>query len=412
MSAKNSKRSKTDLPFIHAGFLVLLTLVLLSSPFHANAINEVSGDHHHPEDHHSEDHIEEHMHEASGDHHGAEASHDHEAHAEEDHSAHDEGFNAGEMIMHHIADANAFHIIGDIYIPLPVIIYNKTEGSWFTGLSTQFTLDHHGNSIDHHEVEGYYMHHGRVVPVDEEAAIIDFSITKNVFTMLLTSILLIIIFSAVAKGYRRREGQAPKGIQGFFEPIVLFIRDEVAKPYLGKKTEVYMPFLLTLFFFIWVINLLGLIPIFPGSANVTGNIMVTAALAFIVLVIILYRANKDFWKHILMPDVPLWLYPIVVPIEVIGIFTKPFALMVRLFANIAAGHIIILSLVSLVFIFGNSGESLSGGITGGLVTTAFGLFMNVMELLVAAVQAFIFTNLSAVFIGLAIEEHHEHAEHH
>ena len=230
--------------------------------------------------------------------------------------------------------------------------------------------------------------------------------------MLLTSILLIIIFSAVAKGYRRREGQAPKGIQGFFEPIVLFIRDEVAKPYLGKKTEVYMPFLLTLFFFIWVINLLGLIPIFPGSANVTGNIMVTAALAFIVLVIILYRANKDFWKHILMPDVPLWLYPIVVPIEVIGIFTKPFALMVRLFANIAAGHIIILSLVSLVFIFGNSGESLSGGITGGLVTTAFGLFMNVMELLVAAVQAFIFTNLSAVFIGLAIEEHHEHAEHH
>ena len=334
----------------------------------------------------------------------------HKDHSSDDHAAHEEGFNAGEMIMHHIGDANAFHIVGDIYIPLPVIIYNKTEGSWFTGFSTEFDLDHHGNSTN--EVEGFHMHHGRVLPIDEETSIIDFSITKNVFTMLLASLLLIVIFITVAKGYRRREGQAPKGIQGFFEPIVLFIRDQVARPYLGKKTDAYMPFLLTLFFFIWSLNLLGLIPIFPGSANVTGNIMVTAALALIILVVILLRANKDYWKHILMPDVPLLLYPIVVPIEVIGIFTKPFALMVRLFANIAAGHIIILSLVSLVFIFGNSGESLSGGITGGIVTTAFGLFMNVMELLVAAIQAFIFTNLSAVFIGLAIEDHHEHAEHH
>ena len=331
-------------------------------------------------------------------------------HSSDGHAAHEEGFNAGEMIMHHIGDANAFHLVGDIYIPLPVIIYNNTEGSWFTGLSTEFDLDHHGNSTN--EVRGFHMHHGRVLPINEKTAIIDFSITKNVFTMLLSSLLLIVIFTTVAKGYRRREGQAPKGIQGFFEPIVIFIRDQVARPYLGNKTDAYMPFLLTLFFFIWCLNLLGLIPIFPGSANVTGNIMVCAALALIILVVILVRANKDYWKHILMPDVPLLLYPIVVPIEVIGIFTKPFALMVRLFANIAAGHIIILSLVSLVFIFGNSGESLSGGITGGLVTTAFGLFMNVMELLVAAIQAFIFTNLSAVFIGLAIEDHHEHAEQH
>ena len=334
----------------------------------------------------------------------------HKDHSTDEHVAHEEGFNAGEMIMHHIGDANAFHIVGDIYIPLPVIIYNKTEGTWFTGLSTEFDIDHHGNSTK--EVEGFHMHHGRVLPIDEETSIVDFSITKNVFTMLLASLLLIVIFTTVAKGYRRREGQAPKGIQGFFEPIILFIREQVAKPYLGNKTDAYMPFLLTLFFFIWSLNLLGLIPIFPGSANVTGNIMVTAALALIILVVILLRANKAYWKHILMPDVPLLLYPIVVPIEVIGIFTKPFALMVRLFANIAAGHIIILSLVSLVFIFGNSGESLSGGITGGIVTTAFGLFMNVMELLVAAIQAFIFTNLSAVFIGLAIEDHHEHAEHH
>ena len=356
-------------------------------------------------------HHEEHLHateEASShDSHGVDS---HKDHSSDDHAAHEEGFNAGEMIMHHIGDANAFHIVGDIYIPLPVIIYNKNKGSWFTGLSTDFDLDHHGNSTN--EVEGFHMHHGRVLPIDEETSIIDFSITKNVFTMLLASLLLIVVFTTVAKGYRRREGHAPKGIQGFFEPIVIFIRDQVARPYLGKKTDAYMPFLLTLFFFIWSLNLLGLIPIFPGSANVTGNIMVTAALALIILVVILLRANKDYWKHILMPDVPLLLYPIVVPIEVIGIFTKPFALMVRLFANIAAGHIIILSLVSLVFIFGNSGESLSGGITGGLVTTAFGLFMNVMELLVAAIQAFIFTNLSAVFIGLAIEDHHEHAEHH
>ena len=395
------KRNTTTRWFSAIMLMSMLSLVFFLVP----TMVQAEKDAHYEDHHHATEEVS--SHESHGE--GSHKDHS-EDHSSDEHAAHEEGFNAGEMIMHHIGDANAFHIVGDIYIPLPVIIYNKTEGSWFIGLSTDFDLDHHGNSTN--EVEGFHMHHGRVLPIDEETSIIDFSITKNVFTMLLASLLLIVIFTTVAKGYRRREGQAPRGVQGFFEPIVIFIRDQVARPYLGKKTDAYMPFLLTLFFFIWSLNLLGLIPIFPGSANVTGNIMVTAALALIILVVILLRANKDYWKHILMPDVPLLLYPIVVPIEVIGIFTKPFALMVRLFANIAAGHIIILSLVSLVFIFGNSGESLSGGITGGLVTTAFGLFMNVMELLVAAIQAFIFTNLSAVFIGLAIEDHHEHAEHH
>jgi len=329
---------------------------------------------------------------------------DHSAHATQESDSHghkDEPFNAGKMIMHHIGDANEFHLWGEheesVSIPLPVMAYSKeSTPSFVLGMSSDF----------HHAHNGYQLEHGVLKRVDGKK-FIDFSITKNVFTMLLAATILLIIFLGIAGKYKKNGfASVPSGIQSFFEPIIVFVRDEVAKPYLGNKANKFLPYLLTVFFFIWVVNLMGLIPFFPGSANVTGNINVTLVLAVVTFIITQFSGNKHYWSHILTPDVPKWLYPIVVPVEILGMFTKPFALMVRLFANITAGHIIILSLISLVFIFGNSGASTGGGFTGGLVASLFGLFMNVMELLVAAIQAFIFTTLSAVFIGAAVEEHH------
>src|SRR5690606_4693843 len=208
--------------------------------------------------------------------------------------------------------------------------------------------------------------------------------------------LLLIVFLSVAGAYKKRVGKAPKGLQSWLEPIILFVRDDIARPNIGYKYERFMPLLLTIFFFIWFNNLLGLIPIFPGSANVTGNIAVTLVLAGIVLIVVNINGNKYYWKHIFKPDVPFWLLPIMWAVEIIGIFSKPFALMVRLFANITAGHIIILSLISLIFIFKS--------VAIAPVSVAFVLFMSVLELLVAFLQAFIFTMLAALFIGTAVEE--------
>jgi F-type H+-transporting ATPase subunit a len=192
----------------------------------------------------------------------------------------------------------------------------------------------------------------------------------------------------------------PKGIAGFIEPLVLFVRDDIVRPNLGEdRYKKYLPYLLTLFFFIWVNNLIGLIPFFPFSANLTGNIAVTLALAFITFLVTNFSANGGYWKHIFMPPVPVWLWPILVPVEIVGVLSKPFSLMIRLFANITAGHIIILSLTSLIFLF----ETLAVA----PVSVLFVLFMNFIELLVAALQAYIFTLLTALFIGLASPaEHH------
>ena len=185
----------------------------------------------------------------------------------------------------------------------------------------------------------------------------------------------------------------------FLEPLIVFVRDDIARPNIGEKDyKRYMPYLLTLFFFIWINNLIGLIPFFPFSANYTGNIALTMTLAVFTLLITNFSGKKYYWKHILTPPVPVALWPIMIPVELIGILSKPFALMVRLFANITAGHIIILSLVSLIFIFDT--------VLISPVSVAFVLFMNVLELLVAALQAYIFTLLSALFIGMAVEEHH------
>lgn len=238
----------------------------------------------------------------------------------------------------------------------------------------------------------------------------DFSVTRNVFTMLLTLLILFLLFRSAANASVRRQGQAPKGLQNFLEPLVVFIRDEVAKPNIGPRYERYMPYLLSAFFFILGLNLIGQIPFFPGSANVTGNISLTIVLALLTFLISTFSANKHFWEHTLwMPGVPAVLKILILtPIEVLGLFLKPFTLLLRLFANITAGHIVILSFVSLIFILGKSGESMGGSVAGVAAAVPLTLFMMALELLVAFLQAFIFTMLSASYIGAAVEEPHHH----
>lgn len=240
---------------------------------------------------------------------------------------------------------------------------------------------------------------------------IDFSITKNVATMLMAALVFALIFGAVRSGYKKNEGRAPTGIQSFFEPIILFVRDDIAKEMIGPKWEKYFPYLATLFFFILIVNLFGLIPIAPFGANATGNVALTLSLAVVTFFVVNLSGNKDYWGHIFwMPGVPFLLKPVMAVIEVIGIFVKPFTLMIRLFANISAGHIIILSLIGLIFQFGDNGASIGGSTVGALIAVPFTLVMNILELFVAFLQAFIFTLLSALYIGSAVEEHH-HADH-
>jgi F-type H+-transporting ATPase subunit a len=251
------------------------------------------------------------------------------------------------------------------------------------------------------EYNGYkFDNHGHIAST-EGRKFYDFSITKNAAAIMLGGLILLFVFLTVASGFKKNAGKAPRGIQSFMEPIILFIRDDVAIPNLGKKADKYLPYLLTLFFFIWVINILGLL---PSGANASGNISFTLTLAVITALIVNFSGNKHYWGHIFWtPGVPLPLRIIMLPVELIGIITRPFALMIRLFANITAGHIIILSLFSFIFIF----ESVLVGIPAG----AFAIAMTFMELFVAALQAYIFTMLAALFIGTAVEEHHEEHAH-
>ncbi len=335
-------------------------------------------------------------------------------------SASEEGeYNPKDFALHHIADANEWHIVGNVVIPLPVIAYHKEDGLSVC-MSNKLPEAHHEEAHSeahaahdsHAEAagyKGYVMSHGRVARADG-SDFLDLSITKNVAAMLLNALLLVIIFLSVAKAYIRRKGEAPKGLQSLMEPLIIFVRDEVVKPNLGDNTQRFLPYMLTLFFFIWFANLLGLIP-FISNPNITGNITVTMALSLLTFILTNINGTKDYWMHILWPPgVPLGVKIILVPIEILGIFIKPFALMIRLFANITAGHIIILSLVGLVFIFGKAGESLGGGLGGAAVAVPFTIFMSFLEFLVAFLQAFIFVMLSSLFIALALEKHEHHHE--
>ncbi|SHI33700.1 ATP synthase F0 subcomplex A subunit [Hymenobacter daecheongensis DSM 21074] len=306
-----------------------------------------------------------------------------------------EAFNPGEMILHHIGDSHEWHFatLGNaehgthVTIPLPVIAYQPAKGlSVFSSSKLAHGQAYNGLKLEHEHLMA-----------EDGSKVYDFSITKNTASLILSAVLLLLVFTAVASGYKKNHGKAPKGVQSFFEPIILFIRDEVAKKSIGPKYERYMPYLLTVFFFIWFNNLLGLM---PGAANLTGNIAVTFTLAVLTLIITLASSNKYYWAHIFAtPGVPKALLPIMIPVELIGIVVKPFSLMVRLFANITAGHIVILSFISLIFIFKSAALA--------PVSLAFGLFINVLELLVAILQAYIFTLLTAMYIGGAVETHHD-----
>jgi len=326
----------------------------------------------------------------------------------------EEEFDPGAVIMHHIADAHGFHLWGEgegaFSVPLPVILY--TENGLVSFSSAAFHHDDEG----HHVVETggmqFVNYHEKIYRVDDtgghlkyddQHAVLntrplDFSITKNVFTLFLAAIIILLIFVGSARSYSTR--RVPKRIGAFMEPLILFVRDDIAKANVGPKYERYLPYLLTLFFFIWVTNLMGLIPFFPFSANLSGNISFTITLAVIALFVVNLSGNAHYWKHVLLPK-PLWLLPILMPIELLSnVVTKFFALMVRLMANITAGHIAILSLVSLIFIFKS--------IAASAVAIPFALFISVLELLVAALQAFIFTLLVALFIGQATAEETAH----
>ena len=306
-----------------------------------------------------------------------------------------EGFNPGEMILEHIGDSHEWHLatLGEgehathVSLPLPIIAYQPSKGlSTFSGSQLAHGHSHNGLKLEEDKLVA-----------EDGSKVYDFSITKNTASLLISAVLMLLVFTAVARGYSRNQGRAPKGVQSFFEPVIIFIRDEVAKKNIGPKYERYMPYLLTAFFFIWFNNLLGLM---PGAANLSGNIAVTMVLAALTLIITLASSNKYYWQHIFAtPGVPKPLLPIMIIVEFLGIFTKPFSLMIRLFANITAGHIVVLSFISLVFIFKSWAVA--------PVTIAFGLFINILELLVAILQAFIFTLLTAMYIGGAVEDHHD-----
>ena len=306
-----------------------------------------------------------------------------------------EKFDPGKLIMHHIADEHEWHFmtIGHTHVtlPLPCIVYSESKGLKFFS-SSNFKNEHH----EEVPYQGLVLSHGKIHAENGEH-IYDISITKNVASLLISAILLLSIFIGIGKKYQDNPHRAPKGIQSLFEPIIIFIRDEIAKPNIGEKHfRRFMPYLLTVFFFIWFNNVLGLI---PGGANVTGNIAVTLVLALIAFVITIFNGKKNYWLHIFaMPGVPKWLLVILTPVEIVGIFMKPFSLTVRLFANITAGHIILLSLVSLIFIFKSAAL--------GIAVVPFSLFMSVIEMIVSVVQAYIFTMLVSTYIGAAVEEHH------
>lgn len=301
------------------------------------------------------------------------------------------------VAFEHILDSHSWHLWGEgheaVALPLPVIIYSSTKGL----VSFSSSKFEHG----HASYNGYSLVDEQIVSADPNETIYDFSITKNVAQLMFTALILFLLFTSIAKAYKSTGvTSAPKGKQSFFEPLITFVRDDIAKTNIGHHSDKYVPYLLTVFFLILINNVLGLIPI---GANLTGNIAFTFVLSVITLIVTNVNANKHYWHHIFAPPAPKALYPILVPLEIVGIFTKPFALMIRLFANITAGHIIVISLVGLIFVFKTLWIS--------PVAVGFALFIDVLECLVALLQAYIFTLLTALFIGSASADHNEDGVH-
>jgi F-type H+-transporting ATPase subunit a len=384
--------------------------------------------------------------------------------AHEEHGDHHGTYDPAATAIHHISDANVYTILDFVRIPLPMILYASDRG-WDFFSSGKFHIGHHDDG--HHAYNGYVLHMGsvhRVVdsgfPVDGDVEIegfvskqeerdgkpfdakyvlyqgkeyrldarstldggvlgggitsfYDFSPTKNVISMILVSLFLFFMLRSTAKSYSKNPDKAPNGLQGLLEPVFTFIRDEVAVPFIGKeKYARFLPLLLSIFFFILGLNLFGQIP-FLGGTNVTGNLAVTMVLALIVFVVVNLNGKKDYWMHIIwMPNVPVFVKPLLAAVEIMGLFIKPLTLMLRLAGNISAGHIAIVSFIGLIFIFGNAGADMGGSIIGTVMAIPLTLFMMSIELIVAFVQAFVFTLLAASYIGAAIEEHHHAGDHH
>lgn len=302
--------------------------------------------------------------------------------------------NVGDVIIHHVLDDHYWHFADGHYgtLYLPVIVYSSAHGFDVFSSSNFFDEQHNKVSYKHYKLD-----HGRVELLDG-GSVLDLSITKNVGMQFITAILMIVVFTSVAKGYKRNVGKAPKGIQSFFEPIIIFVRDEVVKPNIGPHYEKFFPYLLTLFFFILFGNILGLL---PGAGNMTGNIAVTLVLAILSFIITNVYGNKDYWAHIFWtPGVPLPLRPIIILVEVIGIFTKPISLTMRLFVAITAGHIVLLSLICLTFVFGS--------VWVGFASAPIVLFINLIEIMVAGIQAYVFTLFTSLYIGMSTAEHEHH----
>ena len=319
-------------------------------------------------------------------------------------------FQPGEMIMHHITDSHEWHVCDwkgkHISIPLPIILFHKDRGL-DVFMSSKF---HHGKKT----YRGYKMDHGHIIAVNklgekdylESQKIWDFSITKNVFSLFFSILIILTVFIKAGNLYKSKPHTSPTGFWNFLELMIIFVRDDIARPAIGEKYyNRYLPFLLTVFFFIWLNNLLGLVPLFPGGANLTGNIAVPMVLAAMVFIITTISGKKTYWKHIFaMPGVPKPVLLILTPVEIIGMLLKPFVLMIRLFANITAGHIIILSFFSLIFIFGEINPV--AGYGASIMSVSFVIFMSFLELLVAFLQAYVFTLLAAIYFGSAVEEEH------
>lgn len=321
------------------------------------------------------------------------------------------------FIKHHLQDSHDFVFYSDetvtpvehVGFSLPIILLDN-------GLKVfSSAAFNHGESIAQVDGAYYQLYHGKIYKTDANGITpanldehhhptndkpLDFSITKNVVAMLFTAIIMFFVFIGFAKSYKN--GPIPTGFGRVLEPLILFIRDEVAIPNIGEhKYRKFMGYLLTVFFFILILNLLGLTPL---GINVTGNIAITACLALFTYLVTQFSANKDYWKHIFwMPDVPLLMKIALIPIELLGTLTKPFALMIRLYANISAGHIVVMSLIGLIFVFKNW--------IAGPAFFSLTLFISVIEVLVAFLQAFVFTMLSSLFIGMAVQDHH-HDDHH
>ncbi len=388
-------------------------------------------------------------------------------------------FDVAETALHHIADANHWFLFGNVYIPLPCILYDRETGDWSVFMSSKFEVEEKGTGTK--AIDRYVLNHGMIQRVKEKSfpmgvqdikleghgekvhvalagagghdhshdhshdghdhdhghgehftvenrsiwdggmlgggmsSYYDFSITKNVATMMIAFLFLGFVFFSMARAYKKWNNQGPKTFwQRLLEPVFIFLRDDICKPVIGEQHYMkFLPYIAALFFFILFLNLIGQIP-FIGNPNVSGSISVTIVLAIFTLIITNINGTGHYWEHILwMPGVPAWVKVILTPIEILGVFLKPFTLLVRLFANITAGHIIILSFIGLIFVFADIGVETgmgrgAGAMIGGVLAFALGLFMSAIELLVAFLQAYIFAVLSASYIGAAVDTGHDH----